>query len=179
MALFGPPGAGDRIARRLLAPLLVMLLLLVTVFWILFTPLRISGDSMMPGLAGEDRVLVTRGYNEPSRGDVVHIDARLIGGARGQQVVKRIVGLPGDTVGIDRGAAVVNGTFEDASGPILLDDGDVSIAEIVVPEGHVYVLGDNRPVSLDSRFYGAVPLPAIHGRLVFRFTPVTRLGPVD
>lgn len=177
--MFGPAGKGDRIARRLLLPLALLFGLLVLIFWVVYTPLKISGDSMLPTLRDADRALVTRGYTTPSRGDVVHVDARAMAHARGAQVVKRVVALPGDTVSIDRGRAVVNGVPEPDEVGILTSPEDVSLDQIVVPDDHLYVLGDNRPYSLDSRFYGPVPLSSVTGRLVFRFSPATRLGRVD
>lgn len=179
MRLFGPPGAGDRVARRLIIPLATVLGLLLLVFGIFFAPLQVTGDSMLPGLAEQDRVLVTRGYSAPTLGDVVHIDAHELPRARGEQVIKRVVALAGDTVRVEGGRAVVNGAPEATEAPLIVSDSDVSTAEITVPDGYVYVLGDNRPVSLDSRFYGPVPLDLVKGRVVFLFTPVTRLGTID
>jgi signal peptidase I len=178
MSVFGPPGEGDRIARRLFVPLAVVLGALLLVFWVFFSPLEVTGDSMLEGLHEADRVLVTRGYTTPVRGDVVHIDGSELEGARGDQVIKRVVALPGDTVRIESGRAFVNGEPEQTDS-VLLSADDVSVPETAVPEGHLYVLGDNRPVSLDSRFYGPVPIATVEGRLVFRYTPVTRFGPID
>ncbi|MFU8890253.1 MAG: signal peptidase I [Anaerosomatales bacterium] len=179
MAVFGPPGRGDRVARRLVVPLVIVLALLVAVFWIAYATLRVDGDSMLPGLQHGDRVLVTRGYGEPMHGDVVHIEDFGPRDRVGRQLIKRVVAVPGDTVRIESGRVILNGAWQELDADVLVSDSDRSDAEIVVPEGHVYVLGDNRPVSLDSRFFGTVPLSAISGRLVFRYTPVTRIGMVD
>lgn len=179
MSVFGPPGEGDRVARRLFVPLAVVLGALLLVFWVFFTPLEVTGDSMLEGIHDGDRVLVTRGYGTPERGDVVHIDGTQLEGARGDQVIKRVIALPGDTVRIESGQAFVNGEPEDTAAEIVLSPDDVSVPDTDVPEGHVYVLGDNRPVSLDSRFYGPVPMDTVEGRLIFCYTPVTRFGPID
>jgi signal peptidase I len=179
VALFGPPGRGDLIARRLFVPLLLVLALLLAIFWIAFTPVRIEGDSMLPGLRDGDRVLVTRSYTQPARGDVVRVVDFGPRDKAGPRVIKRVVALPGDTVGVVSGRAFVNGALTDMPEGVILSDNDASDAENVVPAGHVYVLGDNRPVSLDSRFFGPVPLDAISGKVVFLYTPVTRVGMVD
>ena len=179
MTVFGPPGRGDRIARKLWIPLLVALALLLAIFWVFFTPVRIEGDSMLPGLQDDDRVLATRDYTDPVRGDIVRIQHLGPDGQVDDRVIKRVVALAGDTVEIASGQAFVNGDSIDDSDDVILADDDVSVAEVVVPDGYVYVLGDNRPISLDSRFFGPVPLEAVAGRVVFRSTPVTRIGPVD
>jgi signal peptidase I len=179
VALFGPPGRGDLIARRLFIPLVLALALLLAVFWVAFTPVRIEGDSMLPGLRDGDRVLVTRSYTQPARGDVVRVVDFGPRDKAGPRIIKRVVALPGDTVQVVSGRAFVNGALTDMPEGVILSDNDASDAENVVPAGHVYVLGDNRPVSLDSRFFGPVPLDAISGKVVFRYTPVTRVGMVD
>lgn len=179
VAVFGPPGRGDRIARRLIIPLLVLLTLLLAVFWVYFTPVRVEGDSMLPALQDGDRVLATRGYTTPVRGDVVRVEDIGRSGKVDARVIKRVVAVAGDTVEIDSGRALVNGESIDDAEERILSEGDVSLAEVVVPDRHVYVLGDNRPVSLDSRFFGPVPLEAVTGKVVFRYTPVNRIGLVD
>jgi signal peptidase I len=179
VALFGPPGRGDLIARRLFVPLILALALLLAVFWVAFTPVRIEGDSMLPVLRDGDRVLVTRGYTQPARGDVVRILDFSPRDKAGPRVIKRVVALPGDAVQVVSGRAFVNRAATDITENLIISESDVSVGEIVVPPGHVYVLGDNRPVSLDSRFFGPVPLDAVSGKVVFRYTPVTRVGMVD
>lgn len=173
-----PSGRGHRIATRLLLPLAVIFAALA-VLWTLFAPLRVEGDSMLPGLHDGDRALVTRFYARASRGDVVHIDGFGPDGTTEGRYVKRVIAIEGDRVRIEFGRALVNDGAEQTAAPLLTSDADVSLGEITVPPGHVYVLGDNRPVSLDSRFYGPVPLEAVAGRLVLVFAPVTRAGAVD
>lgn len=179
VGLFGPPSRGDRIARRLVLPLLFVLGLLLTVFWVAYTPLSVDGESMLPGLHHGDRVLVTRGYTKPSRGDVVYIEGFGPRDKVERQFIKRVIAIPGDTVRLVSGRAVVNGVPADVTENLIFSGDDVWDGETIIPPGYVYVLGDNRPVSLDSRFFGPVPLEAVSGRVVFRYTPVTRLGMVD
>ncbi len=106
---------------------------------------------MEPTLRPWDYVLVTHGYPEPRRGDIVSIRPGVVGS---QRVVKRVAGLPGDTVETSAGTAVV-------------------------PEGHVWVTGDNAAVSLDSRFFGSVPASDIAGRAVAVYWPPSRLRRLD
>ncbi len=179
MALFGPSGRGDRIAKRVILPLLVVFVAIVVPLWIVHFPLRVEGDSMYPTLYPQDRVLVTRGYPSPTLGDIVVVTVSPREGTAPHDQLKRVVAREGQTVSIERGRAIVDGLFETLSPSILLSDSDVSAREQTVPPGYIYVLGDNRPVSLDSRFYGAVPLEAVRGRVTFVVAPITRFGRVD
>jgi signal peptidase I len=176
VALFGPPGRGDLIARRLFVPLLLLLALLLAIFWIAFTPVRIEGDSMLPGLQDGDRVLVTRSYTQPARGDVVRIVDFGPRDKADPRVIKRVVAVSWRHGSGRVGSGLREPGRTDITENLILSENDVSVDEIVVPAGHVYVLGDNRPVSLDSRFFGPVPLDAITGKVVFRFTPSPASG---
>lgn len=169
-------GRGDRIARALVWPLLITLFVLTIVFYVVFTPFQVVGDSMEPSLLEQDRVLRTKAYATPHRGEVVIVD--IAEGSSEEDIVKRVVAVAGDTVEIVDDVAIVNGKAEDVS-KLLIDAGHGERREpSVVPKGHVYVLGDNRPVSLDSRFVGPLPLENVRGRAVFVFLPPDRFGPV-
>ena len=96
--------------------------------------------------------------------------------------IKRVIGLPGDHVEIKGGRVYVN---DQALNEEYLDAGTVTRAvdgcftDIVVPDGYVYVLGDNREVSGDSRRFGCIPIDKIEGKAVFRFWPLNTIGRVD
>ncbi len=178
--MFGDPGRGDRIARRIMVPLLVFLAVLIIVFYIVFTPRIVDGESMAPTLRDGDRVLSTKGYDTPSRGDVVVVRVRDRDGApRAQGFIKRIIAIEGDTVRVDSGMAYVNGAPESGEYQPITSGGDLSVDEFVMPPGTVYVLGDNRPISYDSRIYGPAPLDAIAARVLLVWSPIGRMGRVD
>jgi len=105
---------------------------------------------------------------------------RTIDGADHEEdLIKRVVGVAGDTVSVDRGIATVNGSPEDPS-PFKTSPYDpTSVQPLVVKVGEVFVMGDNRPVSLDSRDIGAIPVTAIKGRAVFLFAPFYRMQVVQ
>ena len=175
------PGRGERIARWLLVPLIVVLVTAVFVFFVFFQTVQVSGTSMLPGLRNGDYLFITRGYANPVRGDVIVFQEQDQGHTI--DVVKRVIGTPGDVVAVTDDAATVDGQPEPARDLVrgypneYPGDTGVFPAE-TVPAGSVYVLGDNRPVSLDSRFRGPIALSEVKGRAVFRFAPITRLGPV-
>lgn len=91
--------------------------------------------------------------------------------------VKRVIGLPGDHVEIKDGGVYLNGEKIDE---LYLDNGKITGSEgglfidIVVPDGYVYVLGDNRDNSTDSRRFGCIPINKIEGRAVWRFWPLNK-----
>lgn len=125
-------------------------------------PFKVEGMSMEPFLRDGDRILVRRCFAAPevSRGDVVVIKA-----PEGGYAVKRVAAVPGDIVAVERGELFVNGRSE---GKIEPGGGDlISLhGKEKIPEGYVYLLGDNRGKSLDSRVWGAVPVARIYGKPV-------------
>jgi len=162
-----------RIAALLVIPLLLVLLVVVLVFYVFFTPLTVDGPSMEPTLYTGDRLLVTRGYRTPHRGDIVEI--RSSRGEQTTELIKRVVALPGDTVEIRADVAWINGVREPALGQFIERPYAVNVAPYVVPRGYLYVMGDNRAVSEDSRYIGPLPLSGASGKAVAVFSPITRM----
>lgn len=164
---------GDRRYLALAAGLVVLLVAVLVAFYVVCTVGRVEGASMAPTLLPDERVLLTRGYGQPARGDIVDIATTEAGGVKGS-MLKRVVALPGDTLRVVGDVAYVNGEESDVV-PDAIVGGDTRVFfDGTVPDGAVYVLGDNRPVSLDSRFVGPVPLETIRGRVVAVISPVTR-----
>jgi signal peptidase I len=152
----------------------VVLALVVGVFYVAFDFGSVDGPSMLPNLLEVDGLLITKGYSQPRRGDVVVL--RIVGqNGKSEDIVKRVIGIAGDSVEIRNDVAFVNGAGEngyrvyvDAPGK-----GD-TIPPVTVPKGSVYVMGDNRPVSYDSRYIGPQPLSAVSGRVAAIYMPLTR-----
>lgn len=96
--------------------------------------------------------------------------------------IKRVIGLPGDHIEIKNKGVYRNGTRLEES---YLDPGTVTdsvdgyFTDIVVPDGYIYVLGDNREVSGDSRRFGCIPIDKIEGKAVFRFWPFNKIGSIN
>jgi signal peptidase I len=149
------------------------------------TTVGISGDSMAPTLRHGERAFVPKyevwlrrlGIGEYHRGDIVYFRPPdgvtgtgpripVLGLALRPFYIKRIVGLPGERLRIDRGVVYIDGNALDE--PYLAGGwrGSSSMNEILIPPGHVFVLGDNRgPLgSVDSRRFGPIPLQHIAGR---------------
>ena len=134
----------------------------------------VKGHSMEPALHDGDRLVVDRisaNFGEVGRGDVV-----VLRYLRNISVdfVKRVVGLPGDRIAMKSGLLYVNGDVADASFTCIEDRQDM--AEVAVPLGAYFVLGDNRPISCDSRGFGLVGQGLIKGRVRARFWPLDRVA---
>lgn len=168
-----PRISGDSVARIVFIPLLVILSAIVLVFFVLLRPVAIEGPSMAPTLTDTERVLVTHGDKNLAHGDVV-ITSVLEGSAT-VRLVKRVIGLPGDTVEIRNDVAIINGTPEPARGQAILPDYAMSSPPVTILPGMVYVMGDNRAVSSDSRIIGPVPISGIDGKVVAVFAPFNRI----
>lgn len=160
-------------ARRLVAvgatvvPLLAVLVLRAAVVG----PLQVDSSSMAPTLAPGDVVLVSRSapqLSDLSHGDLVVFDDP----ARGKETLKRVVGLPGEELVVLDSVLHVDG--EPVAEPWVDHpsiDGYYS-RTYVVPADHVFVMGDNRGNSVDSRDYGAVAAEDLRGRVIGRLWPV-------
>jgi signal peptidase I len=166
----GPPKHPDALARALIWPLLALLFIATIIFYVLFVPMKIVGDSMLPTLLPGERILRTKSYSSPVREDIVIIDTTATGDP--EDIVKRVVAVEGDTIEIVDDIAYVNGRKETSKGKIIVPAAGLWVEPLVVPKGHVYVLGDNRPISLDSRMFGPIPLKNVLGKAVFVFAPV-------
>ena len=131
-----------------IVPIVVAVILAILINRFLIFKVKIPSESMVPTLNVGDRLFVTRVYNPEKlkRGDIVvfHSDEK------DEDMIKRLIGLPGDKVIINNGIVTVNGETleEDYLGTI-----DTYNGEFEVPEGKYFFLGDNRYWSLDSRYW--------------------------
>src|ERR687898_1523607 len=137
---------------------------------------RIPSESMVPTLLVGDRVFVNKfiyRFTEPERGDVVVFES--VNGGE-EDLIKRVVGVAGDEIEVRNGTLLVNG--EDREEPYLNRNSPFndSYGPSEVPEGHVFVMGDNRANSADSRVFGPLPIENIEGEAFLRFWPVPKIG---
>lgn len=166
---------GDRFAAVLVIPLTVALVALVGVFFVFYTAVRVDGDSMAPTLLDQERVLVTKNYGAPARGDLVF--ARIETQLDSVPVIKRVGAVAGDTIEFREGLAYINGEPEEYPFEVTLTPlgPEYSLRPLTVPPGSVMLLSDNRPGSIDSRDFGPVPADAVVGRVVAVFSPANRM----
>ena len=134
--------------------------------------------SMAPTLKVNDRVLVNKlsyDLHDVHRGDLVVFESPPNEGSQTKDLIKRVIGLPGETVESRDGQILINGQVleEPYLGP---DVTTGPLEKVTVPAEHLWVMGDNRPNSRDSRFFGAIPESLVIGRAFVRVWPVTALS---
>jgi len=143
--------------------------------WLIVQPFYIPSPSMEPTLKPGDRVLVSKfiyKFTEPSRGDVIVFVAP---NGDGRDFIKRIVAVEGDVVQIKDGELFIN--EKSADGKYETMPGDFSNwGPQKIAKNHVFVMGDNRPNSMDGRVFGPLPESNIVGRAFVIYWPASRLN---
>lgn len=175
-------------------PMLILAIIAVSGVRLFFEPYQVIGGSMSPALADGERLFVNRAayaeiplpgigafhpFSPPRRGDIVVLDSNKT--RRSSAYIKRVIGLPGETVSFADGIVLIDGE------PLVEDyiDGAITTCvirprcSVTVPPGNVYVLGDNRTDSEDSRAFGPVPVDDLLGRAWFGNWPRDRIGPIS
>lgn len=147
----------------------VTIALLLRLF--VFEFVSISQTSMEPTLNASNYVFMERvsyWFSQPAYGDVVICEFP----GSSATYVKRVIGVAGDTLEIRDGVLMVNGQADTGYFSGYMND---TLTKTVVPEGCVYVMGDNRNVSVDSRWFGPVKLSMVHGRALFVVWPLGQI----
>lgn len=142
--------------------------------------MKVPSDSMAPTIQINDRLIVEKmkGISHFEFGDIVVFWPPIEGNT--DRYVKRLIGLPGDTIEIKEGALFRNG--EKVDEPYVKDKMTYTFPKVTVPEGHYLFLGDNRNISYDSHMWKQTPFVAekdLIGIAVLRCFPFNRLGSID
>jgi signal peptidase I len=169
-----------RNAAHWIKDLTLSALIALVVILFLYQPVKVEGTSMMPGLQDQERVFINKflyrfGLGAVERGDTVVF---WFPGDPTKSFIKRIIGLPGDTVEVRAGQVYLNNRpLVEPYVPEEYRD-RISVGPVRVPDGQFFVLGDHRSSSNDSRNWGPVPKESIYGKAVFAYWPPDRLGVV-
>lgn len=193
--------------------IVIALLVVIVIKTYIFDIVRVDGPSMNPTLIHNDRLIITKFNYAPAAGDIIILDSSYSDreeylesyeNATGKELnwvtkklmyfnlpddlkhryyVKRIIGMPGDTINIKDGRVYVNDKMLDEpyfDGITQITDFSVSYP-VTVKEGHVFVMGDNRGNSTDSRSssLGQVPMEAVIGKSQFRIWPFNAIGKTE
>lgn len=144
----------------------------------LFAMVQVEGGSMLPTLETKERLVVTKLFYEPKVKDIVVVKSHTLG----KFIIKRVIAVAGDTVELKQstGDVLVNGEvlLEPYIKEKMLRIGSAFNYPVTVPEGYVFVLGDNRNNSLDSRDLGMVAKEDVVGRAALRITPFSKFGSI-
>ena len=177
-----PPGVSTphqmKIMKQWVRDIVIAIAVATFIIIFLYQPVRVQGTSMLPRLADQDRLFINKyayRVGEVKRGDVVVFE---FPGDRTKSYIKRVIGLPGDDVRVEHGQVSVNGN---ALAEPYIDarySDERSATETLVPAGEVYVMGDHRNISSDSRDFGPVPEKLIYGKAAYVYWPVKDSGTV-
>jgi signal peptidase I len=156
--------------------LLIAIGLALVIIVFLYQPVKVEGTSMAPLLSDQERIFINKfvyRFEPIQRGDVVVFWYPL---DRTKSFIKRVVGLPGETIAIRQGVLYVNGKviLEPYVPPQYEDLSD--FGPVRVPRDSYFVMGDHRISSNDSRVFGPVASRYIYGRAVFAYWPVDHFG---
>ena len=168
----------------------IFLAIIILVFSFVCKSCMVDGDSMLNTLHNQDRVVIWSLFYKPQYGDIVVIHDN---GNLNKPIVKRVIGLPGDTVEVTHFAKGMQVTLTHSDGSIevleedyirySLSDGHLSsypsVKSWTVGEGEVFVMGDHRNNSEDSRSFGTIKEDSILGRVLIRFYPFDNFGKVE
>ncbi|SMO81400.1 signal peptidase I [Melghirimyces algeriensis] len=163
-----------RVISEWMVSILVAASIILIIKTFLFAPYEVHGSSMYPTFKGKELLIVNRliyDISEPDYGDIIVFHT-----AENRDFIKRVIGKPGDRIALKEGKVFRNGKLLKESytnkksyqGTLTKK----TMQEKVVPEGHLFVLGDNRGNSTDSREIGPIPISEVVGRADVNLLPL-------
>lgn len=152
-------------------PYIVIVVVVVLIRTFIITPVRVDGDSMKNTLKNGDILLLYK-LSSIDRFDIIVLDEE----KDNEKIIKRVIGLPGETVAIKNGKIYINDK--------VIDDeyayGETTdYNKVTLKDDEYFILGDNRLISKDSRYFGPIKDNEIKGKIVFRLFPFTKIGTVQ
>ena len=152
-------------------PYIVIVVVVVLIRTFIITPVRVDGDSMKNTLKNGDILLLYK-LSSINRFDIIVLDEE----KDNEKIIKRVIGMPGETVAIKKGKIYINDK--------VIDDeyayGETSdFDKVTLADDQYFILGDNRLISKDSRYFGPIKENEIKGKIVFRLFPFTKIGTVQ
>lgn len=173
------PDTGKGLMKDLftLAFLIVVVVIPIRVF--IISPFVVDGDSMHPTFENLDYLIINEilyRFKSPARGDVIVFRYP---GNPSVFYIKRVIGLPGETVSIRKGVVTItttDGSKLPLDEPYIVNEDATYTKDISLNEKEYFVMGDNRPNSSDSRVWGVLPRKNIIGRADLRLLPVKEIG---
>ena len=161
-----------------LYPYVVIILVVAVLRTFIITPVVVSGDSMKPNLNNGELLLVQKiGYNKNSinRFDIIVLKDDE------DEIIKRVIGMPGEHVLYKNNKLYINDELIEEN-YVFRDTKDFNLEEVCtctsIPEGKYLVLGDNRPISKDSRQIGLIDEKDIVGKAIVRIWPIKQIGSI-
>ena len=152
-------------------PYIVIVVVVVLIRTFIITPVKVDGDSMKNTLKNGDILLLYK-LSSIDRFDIIVLDEE----KDNEKIIKRVIGLPGETVAIKKGKIYINDK--------VIDDeyayGETTdYNKVTLKDDEYFILGDNRLISKDSRYFGPIKDNEIKGKIVFRLFPFTKIGTVQ
>ena len=152
-------------------PYIVIVVVVVLIRTFIITPVRVDGDSMKNTLKNGDILLLYK-LSSINRFDIIVLDEE----KDNEKIIKRVIGMPGETIAIKKGKIYINDK--------VIDDeyayGETSdYNKVTLRDNEYFILGDNRLISKDSRYFGPIKDNEIKGKIVFRLFPFTKIGTVQ
>jgi len=170
---------GKGLLKDLFTLALLIVVVVIPIRLFVVSPFVVDGESMHPTFENLDYLIVDELVYDvaaPARGDVIvfrYPDEPSV------FYIKRIIGLPGETVSITQGIVTVtraDGSSLALAEPYVVNDDTTYTKNVTLGSGEYFVMGDNRPNSSDSRVWGSLPRKDIIGRVDFRLLPFSKIG---
>lgn len=157
--------------REVIETLVLAVILAFVIRTFVLESYQVQGTSMLPTLHSGDRVMVNKlayKYGTPKTGQIIVFRSPVI---PSQDWIKRVIGVPGDTISVRNDVVYINGKRYPE--PFLKYRGSGNVPPTKVPPGYLWVEGDNRPKSYDSRLFGLLPMANVKGRALMVWWPLS------